>query len=660
MTASSPFRLGVDLGTSTTIAMLRWPDGRVRPLLFDGSPLLSSAVLLGPDGHLYTGRDAAHLARGNPERLEPNPKRRIDDDLVLLGDAEVPVRELLAAVLRRVAAEAGRVAGQIGAVTLTHPAAWGARRCGLLVEAAQRAGLRQPHLVSEPEAAATYFANMMDATGSRVLVYDLGAGTCDVTLLRRHQYGFEMVASDGLNDVGGLDVDAAIVAFLEASYGRIWHDAASRRQLWDEVRTAKEMLSRTSGTVIAIPALGKEVPLGREQFDGLVGPVLRPTVAMTKALLRDAGTGTDGPTALLLVGGASRIPLVATLLYEAVGLAPIVTEQPELVVAEGALSSAAATGVPAPARPVAPLPVAPLPVAPLPVSGGPVSGGPVSGGPVSGGPDMPVSGGFGSVPDGFGPVGQVSGGFGLPSAPVSSGYPQPAAPPVVSPAATPRRSRLAVVAGVLAALALVVAATTAALVWSGRVKPGPASGGTAGAGAGPTASTPGRYAVSLLPENLCDKVEVGRLGSTFESEAAPSQHSRNLTTVVGTATCTVLRQHGTAIASASITFTAFIYADTNLAVAAQKQNLDNAKLNDPKLGVVTGLGDEAFVNRMPSGTSAKDAHYALEARDGNLRWTVYLIATRVTGSAWTDQERSQLVSDLEAAAKATQAKLASR
>ena len=90
MTAPSGLRLAVDFGTSNTVAMLRWPDGRVRPLLFDGSPLLSSAVLLGVDGHLYTGRDAAHLGRANPERLEPNPKRRIDDHCVLLGDREVP------------------------------------------------------------------------------------------------------------------------------------------------------------------------------------------------------------------------------------------------------------------------------------------------------------------------------------------------------------------------------------------------------------------------------------------------------------------------------------------------------------------------------------------------------------------------------------------
>jgi molecular chaperone DnaK (HSP70) len=110
MTARGP-RLGIDFGTATTVAVVRHPDGRVQPLLFDGSPLLASAVLLAPDGRLYTGRDAAHLARSArsaPEGLEPNPKRRIDDGAVLLGGAEVGVGALIAAVLTRVAAEATR------------------------------------------------------------------------------------------------------------------------------------------------------------------------------------------------------------------------------------------------------------------------------------------------------------------------------------------------------------------------------------------------------------------------------------------------------------------------------------------------------------------------------------------------------------------------
>jgi len=88
--------LGVDLGTSHTVAMLRHPDGRVRPLLFDGQPLLPSAVYLDTTGRLHVGRDAVRLGYAEPARLEPNPKRHVDAGTILLGGAEVPVAELYA------------------------------------------------------------------------------------------------------------------------------------------------------------------------------------------------------------------------------------------------------------------------------------------------------------------------------------------------------------------------------------------------------------------------------------------------------------------------------------------------------------------------------------------------------------------------------------
>jgi len=161
MCMSGETHLAIDLGTSNTVAVVRRDGQLPRPLLFDGSPLLPSAVLLGPDGRLHTGRDAAHLARSAPERLEPNPKRRVDDTTVLLADAEVEVRDLVAAVLTRAAGEAARVAGgPVPDVILTHPADWGPGRRAVLVDAARRAGFTGVELVAEPVAAATYFTEI--------------------------------------------------------------------------------------------------------------------------------------------------------------------------------------------------------------------------------------------------------------------------------------------------------------------------------------------------------------------------------------------------------------------------------------------------------------------------------------------------------------------
>src|SRR6266511_1503739 len=91
-TPDRPLRvLGIDFGTSNTVGMLRTHDGRVRPLLFDGSPLLPSAVYLNPDRRMLVGRDAERNARLDPSRFEPNPKRRIDDGQIFLGEVALPV-----------------------------------------------------------------------------------------------------------------------------------------------------------------------------------------------------------------------------------------------------------------------------------------------------------------------------------------------------------------------------------------------------------------------------------------------------------------------------------------------------------------------------------------------------------------------------------------
>ncbi len=207
--------LAIDYGTSNTVALVRGSDGRTRQLLFDGSPLLPSAVLAAPDGGIRAGRDAVRAARLDPGRYEPNPKRRIDESEVLLGEQIYPIGTLIAATLAMVRGEAQRVTGGVpGRVLLTHPVAWGSTRRAVLSDACARAGLPAPTLIPEPVAAATYFAALpyvRIGAGQAVVVYDLGAGTFDVSVVRKGQQGFETLGYNGLDDVGGLDLDALVV-----------------------------------------------------------------------------------------------------------------------------------------------------------------------------------------------------------------------------------------------------------------------------------------------------------------------------------------------------------------------------------------------------------------------------------------------------------------
>lgn len=343
--------LAIDFGTSNTAAMVRRPDGRGEPLLFDGSPLLPSAVFVLPDGTLIVGRDAVHSARLAPERFEPNPKLRVDDGTVLLG-VEVPVAELFAAVLRRVAQEAG-TAETRDLVVLTHPAGWGSTRRAVLAASAGLAGLDQVRLVPEPVAAV---AGLDDATAGPVVVYDLGAGTFDVSVV----VDGVVAGADGLADVGGLDVDTALVEYLQATY--VQHDPAAWqrlqrpataddrrawRQLTDDVRSAKEMLSRSPQTFVHVPLVGVDAPITREQVEAVAKPLIARTVAATEATI--AAAGPDGRAHRVhLVGGGSRMPMVATMLHRRLGTVPVLAEQPELVVARGALNAFATDSVAVP------------------------------------------------------------------------------------------------------------------------------------------------------------------------------------------------------------------------------------------------------------------------------------------------------------------------
>jgi molecular chaperone DnaK (HSP70) len=354
------YHLAVDFGTSNTVAVLRRGADPGRPLLFDGSPLLPSAVCIGPDGDLLTGRDALHEAMSRPSGCELTPKRRVGEETVLLDGRPVAVVALVTAVLRRVRDEAVAVAGAApSTLVMTHPDGWGAVRRGVLATAASAAELPDPRFVREPAAATGLLTRdaatgrddaWTDAAEATALIYDFGGGTFDASVVRRTADGvLAVLASDGLSTVGGVDIDAAIVEHLGTAVSAIapqaWHrlrhsqeevDRRARWQLWENVRHAKERLSRAPQARIHIPLVDTVQPLDRVDFERLAAPIVARTVALALTTLGHAAVGSGQLTAVYLVGGSSRIPLVATALHRALHIEPTALRQPELAVAEGA------------------------------------------------------------------------------------------------------------------------------------------------------------------------------------------------------------------------------------------------------------------------------------------------------------------------------------
>lgn len=358
LTGPSEIVLAIDLGTSNTVAVMRRPDGRTWPLLFDGQNLMPSAVFLDARGQLLAGWDSYRLAQSDPSRYEPNPKQRIDEQTVLLGGTAVETCDLLAAVLVHVAAAATKAAGSLPAAVLTHPATWGAPRRQVLIAAAQRAGWRTVQLVPEPVAAVRYFTGVQRhpvPPGGTCAVFDFGGGTLDVAVVRNDGHAFTVIGSGGIGDLGGIDIDAAIADHVGVLVARHSPQAWRRlqqpatelewRNRWlfmNDVRGAKETLSRRAMAPVPVPGMESALHLTREELEDLAGPIVQRGVAKMSDVLRESGVKPGNLSGLFLVGGSSRMPLVARLLNAELGIHPIVLEQPEIPVAEGALAEATA------------------------------------------------------------------------------------------------------------------------------------------------------------------------------------------------------------------------------------------------------------------------------------------------------------------------------
>lgn len=357
--------LSVDFGTSNTVAALAAPNQAPRTVTFDASPLLPSAVFVAADGSVTVGREAQRQARLDPARYEPNPKRRIDDTEVLLGDRVVAVTDLIASVLRAVAVEVRRQLGgcRPDHIRLTYPAEWGSTRKAILLAAAKAAGLgRQVVLIPEPVAAAAQYTEMSGrrlAEGGTVAVYDLGGGTFDVAVVRRSAGGFNVLATGGLADLGGLDFDQEVLDHVgrtaSATDPGRWKeilrpsDSTSRRAaraLAEDVRAAKETLSRYPQTDVALPDPFTDAHLTRTEFEALIRSNVLRSIDVLQATLHNAAVTPESLSGVFLVGGSSRIPLVAKLIAQQLGIVPVALDQPETAVVLGALL------IPVPAEPV--------------------------------------------------------------------------------------------------------------------------------------------------------------------------------------------------------------------------------------------------------------------------------------------------------------------
>ncbi len=341
--------IGIDLGTTNSeVAAL--VDGDIRILEEAGEAILPSYVGLAPDERLIVGAPARNQYVVYPERTIKSIKRRMGtEEMVPLGDRRYSPAEISAMVLRALKERAEKNLGvAVRRAVITVPAYFSDRQRQATRDAGSIAGLEVVRILNEPTAAAlAYGAGGSGA--STVLVYDLGGGTFDVSLVRIDRDVTEVLASHGNNHLGGDDFDRLVVdSVLARLPGDIKRAVeADRRAMSRIVRAAEEARKRLSfephtflreENLVEIDGVPQhvELELHRDELEDLLLPLLRQTLDSVHRALADAGKRPADLDAILLVGGATRTPLVSALLEETTGLVPRQDLHPDLCVALGA------------------------------------------------------------------------------------------------------------------------------------------------------------------------------------------------------------------------------------------------------------------------------------------------------------------------------------
>ncbi|MGZ4838878.1 MAG: Fe-S protein assembly chaperone HscA [Terriglobales bacterium] len=362
--------VGIDLGTTNSLVAFMGPDGAPQVIPGeDGLNLVPSLVALDPTGQIIVGNPARKYLIETPERAVYSIKRlmgrgvediqeelklfpfRLAEDLqpgevlrIKLADKDYTPPEISAFVLRQLKRNAERFFGApLKKAVITVPAYFNDAQRQATKDAGRIAGLEVLRLVNEPTAAALAYGLDQQRNGV-VAVYDFGGGTFDISILRLHDGIFEVISTAGDTHLGGDDIDNLLITIaLDDIRGDMGLDYRRNAEVVQAVRKsvidAKIALSANDKTTIDVDLPeGKKYQreITREQFEGLIEPILQRTVGPVKQAIRDAALTPQQINEVALVGGSTRIPRVRTIVAELFQRQPHSELNPDEVVALGA------------------------------------------------------------------------------------------------------------------------------------------------------------------------------------------------------------------------------------------------------------------------------------------------------------------------------------
>ena len=344
--------IGIDLGTTNSaVAVMEGGSSTIIPNA-EGNRTTPSIVAFTKDGERLVGETAKRQALTNPDRTIASVKREMGTDWktpVIDGKTYTP-EEISAMILQKLKADAESYLNDtVTNAVITVPAYFTDAQRQATKDAGQIAGLKVDRIINEPTAAALAYGMDKETDQAKIMVYDVGGGTFDVSILEVGDGVFEVLATRGNNKLGGDDFDHALVDYLVSEFKKetgvdLAKDLTAMQRLKDAAEKAKKELSSTVSTSVSLPFItavdGQPVHLektiSRAKFDELTKNLVDETRKPVEDALRDAGLSKSDIEKVLLVGGSTRIPAVQELVKNLIGKEPQRDINPDECVALGA------------------------------------------------------------------------------------------------------------------------------------------------------------------------------------------------------------------------------------------------------------------------------------------------------------------------------------
>ncbi len=343
--------IGIDLGTTNSCVAVMEGGEPVVITNAEGSRTTPSVVAFQKDGTRIVGQVAKRQAVANPDRTVISIKREMGSDYkVKIDDKSYSPQEISAMILSKLKADAEAYLGtKVTDAVITCPAYFTDSQRQATKDAGKIAGLNVLRIINEPTAAALAYGLDKEKENSKVMIYDLGGGTFDVSILEISDGVFEVLATNGNNRLGGDDFDKRLMDYMVDEFKKshgvdLSKDKMAMQRLKEAAEKAKIELSGMTSTSISLPFISMtdagpahlEMEITRQKFEALISDLIDKTAEPMRLAMKDAGLTYNDIDKVILVGGSTRVPAVVEKVKQISGKEPFKGINPDECVAIGA------------------------------------------------------------------------------------------------------------------------------------------------------------------------------------------------------------------------------------------------------------------------------------------------------------------------------------